>query len=152
MLRDRLSALLEPLIEDLGYELVLLELMPQGRDSLVRLYIDRVGGIGLADCEIVSREVSAALDVADPIQGSYRLEVSSPGSDRPLVKPEHFERFSGSRVRVQMQRSIDGRRRFVGRLQGMESGNIVVDVDGQAFRLPMDQIERARLAPENERP
>src|SRR5690349_16374703 len=148
MLRDRLSALLEPLIEDLGYELVLLEHMPQGRGSLLRLYIDRIGGIGLEDCEIVSREVSAALDVADPVTGSYRLEVSSPGDDRPLVKPAHFERFAGERVRIQMQRPIDGRRRFVGRLQGMESGNIVVDVDGQVFRLPMEQIERARLAPE----
>jgi ribosome maturation factor RimP len=148
MLRDQLSALLEPLIEDLGYELVWLDHQPQGRGSLVRLYIDAVGGIDLGDCERVSREVSAALDVADPIPGNYRLEVSSPGSDRPLAKPEHFERFAGSRVRVQTHRPIDGRRRFVGQLKGLEAGHVVVEVDGVPFRLPLEQVDRARLAPD----
>jgi ribosome maturation factor RimP len=148
ILRDRVVALLEPLIEGLGYELVHVELHGQGPGSLLRLYIDKENGIDLGDCERVSREVSAALDVADPIQSSYRLEVSSPGMDRPLAKPEHYRRFAGRMAKLQTQLPVDGRRRFSGQLKGLDQDDVLMDVDGRLFRLPLAQIERARLVPE----
>lgn len=156
MLQERVQALLEPLVESLGYELVCLELHGSGAHALLRLYIDSAGdstagnlatGIGLEDCERVSREVSAALDVADPISGSYRLEVSSPGLDRPLAKPEHFRRYSGQQARVQTRLPVSGRRRFAGRLLGLEQDEVVIEVDGISYRLPLAQIEKARLQP-----
>src|ERR1044071_667568 len=119
MLERKLTRLLEPVVEGLGYELVLLEYVPQRGGGLVRLYIDSLGGITLKDCERVSREVSATLDVEDPIQGNYRLEVSSPGIDRPLVKPEHFERFVGHDVSIRLTAPrAGGRRRYSGQLLG----------------------------------
>jgi ribosome maturation factor RimP len=148
MLQERVQALLEPLVEELGYELLCIELHGAGKHSLLRLYIDAPQGIGLDDCERVSREASAALDVADPIAGQYRLEVSSPGLDRPLVKPEHFRRFAGSQARVQLRLPLEGRRRFVGRLVGVEQDEVVMDVDGSRYRLPLEQVEKARLVPE----
>jgi ribosome maturation factor RimP len=151
MMQERVLALLEPLVESLGYELVCLELHGSGQHSLLRLYIDAPQGIGLEDCERVSREVSATMDVADPISGSYRLEVSSPGLDRPLAKPEHFRRFAGREAKVQMRVPVDGRRRFAGRLLGIEQDQVVIEVDGSSFRLPLEQVEKARLVPEYDR-
>ena len=148
MLQERVQALLEPLVESLGYELVCLELLGSGSNALLRLYIDGPQGIGLEDCERVSREVSATMDVANPISGSYRLEVSSPGLDRPLAKPEHFQRYAGRQAKVQMRMPIEGRRRFAGRLLGLEQDEIVIEVDGSSFRLPLEQVEKARLVPE----
>ena len=148
MMQEQVQALLEPLVEKLGYELVCLELQGSGQNSLLRLYIDAPQGIGLEDCERVSREVSATMDVADPISGSYRLEVSSPGLDRPLAKPEHFRRFAGRQAKLQMRAPVEGRRRFAGRLLGLEQNEIVIEVDGSSFRLPLEQVEKARLVPE----
>ncbi|HXG27281.1 MAG TPA: ribosome maturation factor RimP [Nevskiales bacterium] len=150
-LQERVQALLEPLVEGLGYELVCLELHGSGAHALLRLYIDAPQGIGLDDCERVSREVSAALDVADPISGSYRLEVSSPGLDRPLAKPEHFRRFAGRQAKLQLRAPLNGRRRFAGRLLGLEQDEVVIEVDGSPWRLPLQQVEKARLVPEHDR-
>ncbi len=148
MLQERVQALVEPLVESLGYELVCLELHGSGQHSMLRLYIDSPDGIGLEDCEKVSREVSATLDVADPISGNYRLEVSSPGLDRPLVKPEHFLRYAGRQAKIQMRAPINGRRRFAGQLQGLEANAVLIEVDGSSYRLPLEQVEKARLVPE----
>jgi ribosome maturation factor RimP len=114
----------------------------------MRLYIDKPEGVDLGDCEYVSREASAALDVADLFSGSYRLEISSPGLDRPLAKPEHFRRFAGNRVRIQLRLPIDGKRRFVGRLLGLEDGSVLMEVDGRTCSLPLEQVEKARIVPE----
>lgn len=148
MLTDRLNELLEPIVDDLGYELVYLELIGESGDRTLRLFIDHPGGIGLEDCEAVSREVSAALDVEDPISGNYRLEVSSPGLDRPLAKAEHFQQFEGQEAKVQMQFPIDGRRRFRGRILGVEADVVRLDVDGVEVELAIAGIERARLVPD----
>ncbi len=148
MMQERVQALLEPLVESLGYELVCLELHGAGNNSLLRLYIDSPDGIGLEDCERVSREVSAAMDVADPISSSYRLEVSSPGLDRPLAKPEHFRRYAGCQAKVQMRVPVNGRRRFAGKLAGLEQDEILIEVDGSSYRLPLGQVEKARLVPD----
>lgn len=141
-----LRGLLEPVLEAMGYELVCLE-RPAG-GGLLRLYIDAEAGITVDDCEAVSRQVSGVLDVEDPLPGAYRLEVSSPGLDRPLVKPEHFERFSGARVKLRLIHPQQGRRRYKGRLRGMEDGTVMVEADGECYRLALDNIDMARLVPE----
>jgi ribosome maturation factor RimP len=147
MTRDELVELLEPTIERLGYELSDLDARFGGQNGLIRIYIDRAEGIGLDDCEKVSHAVSALLDVEDPVPGQYNLEVSSPGSDRTLTKPDHFERFTGEMVNVQMRFPIDGRRRFRGKLLSADEEHIVVEVDGEPQTLTMATIDTARLAP-----
>ena len=147
MTKVELSALLEPAIERLGYELVDLELKLGGKDGLVRIFIDRPEGVGLADCETVSRQVSAILDVEDPLPGHYVLEVSSPGLDRKLTKTEHFQRFMGADVRVRLRFPQAGRRNFRGALRAADDEKIEVEVDGESHSLPMATIESARLVP-----
>jgi ribosome maturation factor RimP len=143
-----LQDIIEPVVESIGYELVGIEYIRQPKNNLLRLYIDSEQGITLDDCERVSGQVSAVLDVEDPIKGHYTLEVSSPGLDRPLFKPEHFQRFAGHKARVRLGVSVDGRRKFSGVLQGMDDGNVVMLVDGNEVRLPVNDIEQARLVPE----
>ena len=143
--------MLEPLVESMGYELVLLEFSPHKGSAMVRLFIDAPGGITLDDCEKVSREVEGVLDVEDPIPQNYRLEVSSPGLDRPLVKPAHYERFAGSVAKVLMAVPLHGRRKFQGVLKGLNHGNVVLETaDAGTVELGLDQIERARLVPDYE--
>src|SRR5579871_4848897 len=125
-MRETLLKLLEPAIEALGYELVELEFPPH----LLRIYIDREGGVTVDDCEIVSRQVSAVLDVEDPIPGAYTLEVSSPGLDRPLRKVADFARFAGEQARIELTLPIEGRRRFSGTLKGCEAEEVSIEVDG----------------------
>lgn len=148
MSKGELIKLLEPTVDHLGYELTDLELKLGGRDGLVRLFIDAQDGIGVEDCETVSRQVSAILDVEDPIPGNYALEVSSPGLDRTLTKPAHFQRFMGEDVRVKLRFPLDGRRNFRGALAAADDENIEVVVDGESHSLPLSTIESARLAPQ----
>ena len=147
MTSDELAELLEPTIEDLGYELADLEVKLGGRNGVVRVFIDKAGGIGLDDCEKVSLAVSALLDVEDPIPGHYDLEVSSPGVNRKLTKAGHFERFTGEEVKVEMRFPIEGRKRFRGLLKSSDAENIVVVVDGTEHTLPISTIDTARLVP-----
>lgn len=146
-MRDRLINLLEPELEKLGYELVELEFRSRGAGGLLRLFIDAASGIGLEDCERVSRRVGAILDVEDPIPGAYQLEVSSPGFDRPLRTAGHFRRFSGELVKLQLCRPHKGRRRLAGRLLGVEGDTVRVDVEGAEWAVPLGDIEKARLKP-----
>jgi ribosome maturation factor RimP len=148
MLRDQLVELLGPVVADLGYELWELEYTGQSGSGLLRLYIDSAEGISVDDCERVSRAVSAAMDVADPIASNYTLEVSSPGLDRVLRKREHFARFTGEQVRVETVRTVGGRKRFAGLLVKVEGDEITLEVDGSTVSLPVDGINKARLAPE----
>lgn len=147
MTGEELARLLEPTVERLGYELSDLELKLGGREGIVRLYIDRPEGVGLADCEAVSRQVSALLDVEDPLPGHYVLEVSSPGLDRRLTKPAHFRRYVGEDVRVKLRVPQDGRRNFRGRLTAADDEDIELEVDGRIHHLAMAAIESARLVP-----
>ena len=182
VLRGRLIALIEPLLERLGYELVELEYVPNQGNALLRIYIDRVAanggeagdreeestvtlneadqvedggetlresGIGIEDCERVSREVSALLDVDDPIPSAYTLEVSSPGEDRVLRTRAHFDRFAGSRVHVELKVSRDGRKRYTGVLTSINDVGVELEVDRQPVTVRFDEIEKARLAPES---
>lgn len=147
MTGDELAKLLEPTVERLGYELADLEVRLGGKGGLVRVFIDKPEGIDLDDCEKVSLAISALLDVEDPVPGNYNLEVSSPGLDRKLTKVEHFQRFTGETVKVQMRFPIEGRRRFRGTLVASDQENIVVEVDGESHSLPLRTIDTARLVP-----
>ena len=147
MTGDELAKLLEPTVERLGYELADLEVRLGSKGGMVHVFIDKPEGIDLEDCEKVSLAVSALLDVEDPVPGNYNLEVSSPGLDRKLTKIEHFQRFEGEIVKVQMRFPIEGRRRFRGTLVSSDDENIVVDVDGVSHTLPVATIDTARLVP-----
>jgi ribosome maturation factor RimP len=146
-MRDKLFGLLEPVVAALGYELVEVEWSSAGRSSVVRVYIDRTdgGGIGLDDCERASRAIGAALEVEDPVGHEYRLEVSSPGFDRPLRTAAHFARFAGSEARIELAAPIEGRRRFRGRLGPVEGGEVTIEVDRKEWKLPLAGISKARL-------
>ncbi len=146
--KDRLIELLEAPIRALGSELVDVEVRTGGQ-GLLRIYIDQEEGINLDDCESVSRQLSALLDVEDPIRGRYVLEVSSPGLDRPLRTPEHFQRYCDHVVRVKLNQSRAGQRNFKGRLLGVEERDIVVEVDKQIFRLALSEIASAQLVAEH---
>ncbi|MDH3638455.1 MAG: ribosome maturation factor RimP [Gammaproteobacteria bacterium] len=143
---DRLHAMLEPGTAALGFELVAVELAGSGRNPTVRVYIDSAAGISVEDCADVSRQLSAILDVEDPIGDSYTLEVSSPGFDRPLRKPEHFQKVIGERVKITLHR-MSGRRRFTGVLQAVHPDRVEVEVDGDIHELAFADIEKARLVP-----
>lgn len=146
---DSLNSLIGATVESMGYEFVGLEYGGQaGSGGLLRVYIDHADGIDVDDCADVSHQISGVLDVEDPIQGNYTLEVSSPGLDRPLFSQRDFERFAGRRVNIKLRVKLQDRRRFEGLLQGMREGHVVLEVEGVEFSLPLDQIEKARLVPE----
>ena len=144
--KERLIELLEPAIAAMGFELADLD-AHFGRRGLLRLYIDRQGGVTVDDCQRVSEQIGAFLDVEDPLPGSYVLEVSSPGFDRRLRTLAHFERFSGENAKVELRDALDGRRRFTGKLVGVEGSDVLLEVDGELIRLPFGDIAVARLAP-----
>ena len=148
MLSEKLTKIIEPALNGLGYELVLLEYSPGIKTGSLRLFIDCEAGIGLEDCETVSREIAALLDVEDPITKAYHLEVSSPGLDRPLTKPEHYQRFVGEKVRLQTLAPIGKRKKFPGVIVSANEHEVVINVDGQHFHIPHADVERARLAPD----
>lgn len=145
---DRLWELLEPAVAGMGFELSDLDLRLGRGHGLLRLFIDSAQGITLEDCEQVSQQVSGVLDVADPIPGHYSLEVSSPGLDRRLVKPAHFERFMGAVVQVRLARLVDGRRRVQGSLVAHDGEAIEVAIEGATKRFAMADVEMVRLVPD----
>jgi ribosome maturation factor RimP len=156
---SEIAALLDPTVTSLGLELLGAEYLPAPGSSTLRLYIDVPAEaaegrlVGIEDCEAVSREVSAQLDVEDPITGNYTLEVSSPGIDRPLFTAAQFERFAGETAKVTLQLPQDGRRRLQGRILRVASGggqgdNIVFEVDGAEYVVAFDNIDKAKLVPD----
>lgn len=146
---DKLAGLIRGLVEPMGYELVGVELVPaERRGQVLRVYIDTDAGIQMEDCTAVSRQLSAMLDVEDPVPGDYNLEVSSPGMDRPLFEVEHFQRFEGEMAKVKLLKSLVGRRSYKGFIRGVEDACVLIEVDGELFHLPFDQIDSARLVPQ----
>jgi len=136
------------LVESLGYIFVGAEyLTGQPGGSLLRVYIDSETGIQLADCEAVSRQLSAVLDVEASIREDYRLEVSSPGLDRPLFELEHYEQFIGEQVKIRLIAALEGRKRFTGEVLAVEGMDVLLGVDGERVSIPFVQIDRARLVP-----
>lgn len=141
---DEIRALLEPVVEAMGYELWGLEYL-QGRGAVLRLYIDREEGITVDDCSLVSHQVSGVLDVEDPIPGEYNLEISSPGLDRPLFTLEQFARYVGDDVQLRLLAPVAGKRRLKARLTGVEGDDLVLEVEGEPVRVPFTQVDRANL-------
>ena len=156
--------LAEPYVRDAGFDLIEVQYVREQRGMVLRLFIDRPvagttegegstgsGGISVDDCERVSRDVSAALDVADKISQAYQLEVSSPGLDRPLRRERDFARFAGESARIRLTEGVEGRRNFTGTIRGAKDGRVEIACDGRSYELPIDDILRANLIPDWER-
>lgn len=169
-----LEDLIKPIVEGLGYEFWGMEHLSQGKNSLLRIYIESLdmqagnvasdvtlseidevteseakeSGIALDDCEKVSRQVGAVLDVEDPISGDYTLEVSSPGMDRLLYNLSQYERFKGHHIAVKLRMAYEGRRKFNGIISGVEGHDVVVQVDQEEFLFPIEAIEKANIIPQ----
>lgn len=141
---EQLRSMLKPLVEVMGYEWVGFEYQA----SVLRIYIDSPEGITLDDCTRVSHQVSGVLDVEDPIAENYRLEISSPGLDRPLFSPEHFERFMGRQITLRFHTKWKERRKLEGVLKGYETAGVSLEIDGEALLVPHELIKSARLVPE----
>ncbi len=153
-LLEKIRSLVYPVVEDFKLELVDLEYKQEGRNMILRIYIDKEGGVTLDDCAKVSREIGDLLEVEDAIQGNYHLEVSSPGIDRPLKKSSDYDRFAGRKVKIKVRELMDpdgrGHRRktFAGKLLGLENGSVKVlqlDKKGGEVLLPLEEIEKANL-------
>ena len=139
--------LIEPIVEGLGYEFVGIEYNPHSKHGMLRIYIDNENGILVDDCSKVSHQVSGVLDVEDPIQGNYQLEVSSPGEDRPIFKLSQFERFIGSTVRVNLFKPIAKRRKITGLIQQVAGDVVQLQEGEELFEVPFDAMSKARLVP-----
>jgi len=137
--------MLEPLLATAGYELVDVEYQKEGRDWILRLYIDQETGIGLDDCQKVSHLVSELMDRDDPIPGAYLLEVSSPGLERPLKKMTDYQRFAGQKAEIRLFQPLDGSRRYTGKLLGVADGQVVLETGTGTKRFQPEQIAKAHL-------
>lgn len=128
-----------------GLALVGLEVAGEGRRTIVRVSVEGEGTVSVERCAVISEELGRALDLHDPIQHAYTLEVASPGLDRPLRTEGDFRRFTGRKVEVTTAEAVQGRRRWKGRLMGYDAGQVVLEVEAQTVRLPLEGIARARL-------
>lgn len=144
----QIEALIEPAVAAVGLELLGCELIGGGKHTLIRVYIDSPQGVTIDDCERASRQISAMLDVEDPISGHYRLEVSSPGLDRPLFKLAHFTSVIGQRVKLKTSLPVGARRNFTGQLTAVDGEMIVLQLEDEKVTLDFSQIEKANLVPE----
>ena len=143
----KLEELCEPAIFTLGLELVQLQYRREAEGWVVRLLVDRPGGVTVEECGELSRQVSSVLDVEDPIPHQYRLEVSSPGLDRPLCKREHFARFIGTAINLHTREPVNGRRNFRGVLRGLQDDWVLIEVDKTVYELPFAAVEKANVVP-----
>jgi len=145
---QQLESMLAPVVEGLGYELWGIEFRTSGRQSLLRVFIDDAeNGVGVDDCEKVSRQISGVMDVEDPIQAEYTLEVSSPGMDRPLFYLKQYEAYVGHQAQIRLRMAFDGRRKFRGLIKGVEGSDVVLVVDDHEYLLPFESIDRANIVP-----
>ncbi|MDZ5646832.1 ribosome maturation factor RimP [Nitrospirillum sp. BR 11828] len=144
--QERIAGIIAPSVEAMGYDLVRVLLTGNARPTL-QIMAERLDGAAMTvdDCAEISRAVSALLDVEDPIEVAYTLEVSSPGIDRPLTRLKDFERFAGFEVRVETSQPVDDRRRFIGMLKGIEDGKVLVEMPTGPAAVPFDLILRAKL-------
>ncbi len=148
--KDSLTELVASAVEPLGYELLGVEHLAQGRHSVLRVFLDHPEGITLDDCERASRQIGAVLDVEDPIRGQYTLEVSSPGLDRPLFTADHYRRFQGQPVNLRLRAPQDGRRKFSGVIEAVTDDSVTLldpETD-ERWTLALDDIEKANLVPQ----
>ena len=150
-LEQRIEEIIEPAVQGLGFEVVRVQLSGNHNPRLQIMAEPIVGdNMTIDHCATISRTVSAILDVDDPIGDAYTLEVSSPGLDRPLMKIRDFERFAGFEARIETNEAVDGRKRFRGRLGGVEGENITIEVDGEDMSIPHLLVLRAKLLVTND--
>ncbi len=140
-----LGNLLEPAINALGFRLWGIEYIPQGRHSLLRVYLDKEGGVDIEDCALASRQISSILDVEDPISGEYTLEVSSPGLDRTLFSLDQFNEYLGWHVTLRLTENFDGRRKFTGQLKAIVDDEVVIIIGDEEYTIPYELVEKASL-------
>lgn len=144
---DKIEILIQPVIKDMGYELVGIEYVSSGKHSILRVYIDAEQGIGVDDCEAVSRQLSSIFDVEDPITMPYNLEVSSPGVERPLFHIGHYQRFLGNDITLRLLRPINGQRKFKGAIGSVSEKNNSIELMTElgCVDLDIDLIDKANL-------
>ncbi len=142
---QKVTKIAEPTLEDLGYELVDVEYVFERGRWVLRIYIDKEGGVGINDCVEVSQELSTLLDIEDPIESSYVLEVSSPGLNRPLTKEKHFIQAIGKKVKIKTENPIEGRKNFTGYLRDFKDGIVMIEVDNRIYQLERENIKKANL-------
>jgi ribosome maturation factor RimP len=148
MIKTDIQQLLMPIVTESGYELWGCEYLAQGKHSLLRIYIDKEGDIGIGDCELVSRQISAVLDVEDPIQSNYSLEVSSPGIPRPLFYKEHYQRYLGDVVMMKLYKALNGSRKINGIIHTVHENSVTLLVNGEEHEIQFSQIVKANLIDE----
>ena len=144
---EKLTEMLTPPVEALGFELLGIEFVRAGKHSTLRVYIDSPNGITVDNCADVSHQIGAVLDVEDPIGTEYNLEISSPGLDRPLFKEQHYQAVIGQTVSVRLRMPLDNRRNFKGEVVSVENGTLLISVDGEEFELVIGNIEKGNLVP-----
>ena len=142
---DGLATLFTPIVEGLGFTLWGVEYRHSQHHALVKVFIDHEDGITVDNCSDVSHQISGILDVEDPINVAYTLEVSSPGVERPLMKKEHFVKYIGQVIKVRLSWAVNERKNFLGKLTQVENEDITVNVDGELFELPLNAVKRANL-------
>ncbi len=148
MIENEITEMLQPLIMDLGYELWGCEYLNQGKHSLLRIYIDSANGIGIADCEKVSKQVSAILDVEDPISSYYRLEISSPGIPRPLFNKEQYTRYIGQTVQLKLFKPLNQSRKVIGVILKATDELLTLEHNQEQLEIQFSQIAKANLTGE----
>lgn len=145
MIVDDIENLIEPLINEIGYDLWGCEYLLQGKRSLLRIYIDKTEGINIQDCEKVSKRIGALLDVSNTISGNYDLEVSSPGIPRPLFYKEQYRQYIGEDVQIKLAHKLQGKRKFTGKIISADDENLVLDIDGIQQEFLFSNIVKASL-------
>lgn len=146
-IQSKLESIIAPAVSALGCEVWGVDFHAAGKKSILRVFIDKEGGVLIEDCEAVSRQVSSVLDVEDPIRSEYTLEVSSPGMDCLLFKLEQYERFIGQKLSVKLRMAFEGRKKFTGILKGIEDDEVVLEVDNEEYLLPYELIDKANVVP-----
>jgi ribosome maturation factor RimP len=140
-----LTALIEPVINAMGYQLWGVEYLGQGKHSILRVYLEKEGGVYIEDCAQASRQISSLLDVEDPIKSEYTLEVSSPGMDRMLFSLEQFQNYAGYHAKLKLTENFEGQRNFTGQIKAVENEEVVLIMGDEEFTLPYELIEKANI-------
>lgn len=146
-LEEKIEGLVRPVIESMNIEFWGCEYLPAGKNTMLRIFIDTENGVGVDDCGKVSRQISAIMDVEDPISSIYTLEVSSPGLDRPLFTPEQFKMYDGQVLKIRTSLSVMGRKRFKGTIENVTKEGVDIEVDGEIYTIDFDEIEKANVVP-----
>ncbi len=140
-----LTTLIEPVINAMGYQLWGVEYLGQGKHSILRVYLDKTGGVDIDDCAQASKQISSLLDVEDPIKSEYTLEVSSPGLDRMLFNLKQFQEYAGFHAKLRLTESFEGQRNFTGQIKAVEKDEVILITSDEEYTLPYELIEKANL-------